>query len=134
MNDDGARASFDREPPAELRPMLATSGQLPRDDDGWAYEMKWDGLRALAFLADGAVRLASRSGRDISHAYPELAGLPGSTDAGQLVLDGEIVAFAGGAWPDFEALQQRMNIGSAAQARAVSRQLSMLAVRCGPVR
>ncbi len=103
--------------------MLATSGQLPRDDKGWAYEMKWDGLRALAFLAEGGVRLASRSGRDISHAYPELAGLAGETSAAQLVLDGEIVAFAGGDWPDFEALQQRMNIGSAAQARALSAQV-----------
>jgi bifunctional non-homologous end joining protein LigD len=103
--------------------MLATSGQLPRDDAGWAYEMKWDGLRALAFLAADKVRLVSRSGRDISHAYPELASLADSTDAAQLVLDGEIVAFAGGAWPDFEALQQRMNIGSAAQARALSAQV-----------
>ena len=103
--------------------MLATSGQLPRSDTGWAYEMKWDGLRALAFLADGEVRLTSRSGRDITHAYPELAGLAGSTTARQLVLDGEIVAFAGGDWPDFESLQQRMNISSAAQARALSAQV-----------
>jgi bifunctional non-homologous end joining protein LigD len=103
--------------------MLATSGQLPPSDDGWAYEMKWDGLRALAFLAGGVVRLASRSGRDISHAYPELVSMPDSTEASQLVLDGEIVAFAGGAWPDFEALQQRMNISSAAQARVLAAQL-----------
>jgi bifunctional non-homologous end joining protein LigD len=123
VNDDGGRAGYGSEPPADLRPMLATTGQLPRDDAGWSYEMKWDGLRALAFLADGQVRLTSRSGRDISHAYPELAGLADSTDASQLVLDGEIVAFAGGAWPDFEALQQRMNISSAAQARALSAQV-----------
>jgi bifunctional non-homologous end joining protein LigD len=119
VSNDGTRTRPGREPPADLRPMLATSGQLPGNDDGWAYEMKWDGLRALAFLAGGAVRLASRSGRDISHAYPELAGPPGA-GAAPLVLDGEIVAFAGGAWPDFEALQQRMNIASAAQARALS--------------
>src|SRR5215472_16439766 len=54
-----------REPPATLRPMLATAGVLPSGDAGWAYEMKWDGLRALAFVAGEAVRLASRTGRDI---------------------------------------------------------------------
>jgi bifunctional non-homologous end joining protein LigD len=109
-----------RVPPADLRPMLATDGSLPSDDDGWAYEMKWDGLRALAFVERGAVRLTSRSTRDITHAYPELAGLAGAVQAEQAVLDGEIVAFGGGTWPDFEALQQRMNISSAAQARVLA--------------
>jgi bifunctional non-homologous end joining protein LigD len=112
-----------REPPADLRPMLATPGQLPSDDTGWAYEMKWDGLRALAFLTGSAVRLTSRSGRDITTAYPELAGPPTLTGSSEAVLDGEIVAFAGGSWPDFEALQQRMNIGSAAQAALLATQI-----------
>ena len=112
-----------REPPAGLRPMLATAGPLPADDAGWAYEMKWDGLRALAFVAEGAVRLNSRTGRDISHAYPELAAIPGLPSSRTAVLDGEIVAFADGPWPDFEALQQRMNISSAAQARLLAAQV-----------
>jgi bifunctional non-homologous end joining protein LigD len=112
-----------QEPPASLRPMLATAGPLPSDDTGWAYEMKWDGLRALAFLADDVVRLVSRTGRAITRAYPELARAPSLTGARQAVLDGEIVAFAGGSWPDFEALQQRMNIGSAAQAAALAAQI-----------
>ncbi len=103
--------------------MLATAGVLPSDDAGWAYEMKWDGLRALAFMSGGAVRLTSRTGRDITQTYPELARPPGAVAARQLVLDGEIVAFGVGSWPDFEALQQRMNIGSAAQAKALSAQI-----------
>ncbi len=103
--------------------MLATAGSLPSDDSGWAYEMKWDGLRALAFIADGKVRLTSRTTRDISHAYPELAGLGTASGAKQAVLDGEIVAFGGGEWPSFEALQQRMNIASAAQARQLATQV-----------
>jgi len=106
-----------REPPPGLGPMLAIAGTLPSDDAGWAYEMKWDGLRALAFISGGKVRLTSRTSRDITHAYPELAGLAAASEASQAVLDGEIVAFGGGEWPDFEALQQRMNIASAAQAR-----------------
>jgi bifunctional non-homologous end joining protein LigD len=112
-----------QEPPADLRPMLATAGSLPSDDTGWAYEMKWDGLRALAFLTDGVVRLRSRTGRDITLTYPELARAPGLTGSREAVLDGEIVAFSGGSWPDFEALQQRMNVGSATQAAALAAQI-----------
>jgi bifunctional non-homologous end joining protein LigD len=109
--------------PDGLRPMLATAGTLPARDAGWAYEMKWDGIRALAFVADDTVRLVSRSGRDISHVYPELAGLAAAIDVRDAVLDGEIVAFGDGEWPDFEALQQRMNISSAAQARVLAAQV-----------
>jgi bifunctional non-homologous end joining protein LigD len=112
-----------REPPADLAPMMATSGTLPADDDGWAYEMKWDGLRALAFVSGGQVRLTSRTARDITFVYPELAGLAAAVGADQTVLDGEIVAFGSGSWPDFEALQQRMNISMAAQARVLAAQV-----------
>ncbi len=119
MTDAGSR-----EPPTDLRPMLAVAGQLPPDSDaGWGYEMKWDGLRAIAFIRDGHLRLTSRTGRDISHAYPELPALPGVVAGRQAIFDGEIVAFAGGQWPEFEALQQRMNIGSAAQARLLAAQV-----------
>jgi bifunctional non-homologous end joining protein LigD len=99
--------------------MLAVAGSLPAGRE-WAYEMKWDGLRALAFVQDGRLKLTSRTGRDISHAYPELHALPAAVAARQAVFDGEIVAFAGGQWPEFEALQQRMNISSAAQAKALA--------------
>ncbi len=119
----GQRDQTWQDPPAGLRPMLATAGPLPSDDTGWAYELKWDGLRALAFCTDGVVRLTSRTGRDITTTYPELARAPGPTGAREAVLDGEIVAFASGSWPDFEALQQRMNIASAAQAVALSAQI-----------
>ena len=97
--------------------MLATAGPLPSDDSGWAYEMKWDGLRALAFISGGKLTITSRTTRDITNVYPELAGLAAAAGASQAILDGEIVAFGGGEWPDFEALQQRMNISSAAQAK-----------------
>jgi len=113
-------------PAAELRPMLATAGQLPPDDGSWAYEMKWDGLRALSYMEDGAVRLVSRTGRDITYVYPELEGLAAAireAGASGAVLDGEIVAFGGEQWPSFEALQQRMNISSAAEVRTLMAQV-----------
>jgi bifunctional non-homologous end joining protein LigD len=107
-------------PPPDLRPMLATSGSLPSSDSGWAYEMKWDGLRALALISGDRVRLTSRTSRDITHVYPELAGLAAAAGSQYAVLDGEIVALGADGWPDFEALQQRMNIGAAAPARKLA--------------
>jgi bifunctional non-homologous end joining protein LigD len=95
---------------ASLRPMLASAGELPEDDADWAYEMKWDGLRAIAAVGDGAVALFSRTGREVTRIYPELGAMASAAGDRRLVLDGEIVAFGGGTWPSFEALQQRMNL------------------------
>ena len=65
--------------------------------------------------------LTSRTGRDVTASYPDLAGL--AEVAGEVVLDGEIVAFGGGAWPSFEALQQRMNVAAAAQVRRLAAEI-----------
>jgi bifunctional non-homologous end joining protein LigD len=78
-------------------------------------EFKWDGVRALAFIEAGRLRLVSRTGKDISATYPEVAGLGHAIARKQALLDGEIVAFSGGR-PDFEALQPRMHVSSPAQA------------------
>ena len=67
----------DREPmPERLEPMLAAHGRRCRADDGrWAYEIKWDGVRALGYVEGGRLRLASRNGNDITPRYPELREL-----------------------------------------------------------
>ena len=102
--------------PGGLRPMLASAGPLPADDEtGWAYELKWDGIRALAYVQDSQLRLVSRLGREMTRAYPELHQLPGPRPWSQAVLDGEIVAFDP-ARPSFELLQQRMHVTSPARA------------------
>ncbi len=106
--------------PAALRPMLAVTGAPPRDADQWALEMKWDGVRALAFIEKGRVRLMSRTERDITVAYPELARLGAAGSHKQLLLDGEIVVFGPNGWPEFEALQPRMHVSSATQAAALA--------------
>jgi bifunctional non-homologous end joining protein LigD len=90
------------------RPGSPSAGRLAE----WAVEMKWDGVRALAFIESGQVRLVSRAGQDISATYPDLAGLGRAVTGGQALLDGEIVAFTDGR-PDFEALQPRMHVASA---------------------
>ncbi len=62
--------------PEWVPPMLATGSELPTGDDRWAYEMKWDGVRTSAYLSGGRLlRLVSRSGKDVTVAYPELRGL-----------------------------------------------------------
>jgi len=91
-----------------MRPMLATAASsLPPGDGAWAYEMKWDGLRALAYIEGGGVRLWSRTGRDITAVYPELGALAAVAGRRTAVLDGEIVALSGPR-PDFTLLQRRM--------------------------
>ena len=77
----------EREPmPKQLKPMLATlSTRLPRDEDAWAYEIKWDGVRAIAYSEGGHLRLESRNLREITSHYPELRALGpelGSTRGG----------------------------------------------------
>ncbi|GAA5066942.1 bifunctional non-homologous end joining protein LigD [Thermocatellispora tengchongensis] len=88
--------------------MTAQLGELP-GGDAYGYEMKWDGVRALAYVEGGAVRLISRNARDITVAYPELAMLAGAVGRHDVVLDGEIVAFDERGRPSFEALQPRMH-------------------------
>jgi len=93
--------------------MLASPGDLPTDDAGWAYEMKWDGQRAIAGIGNGAggpaVMAFSRTGREITAGYPELQAMATGAAGHDIVLDGEIVVLGADGWPSFEALQQRMN-------------------------
>ena len=102
------------EMPRLVRPMLATLAELPEDSPEWLFEIKWDGVRAVAFLENGRVRLQSRNLRDVSRHYPELtgpelAGMASQFRARLAVLDGEIAAPDAEGRPSFERLQQRMN-------------------------
>lgn len=85
--------------------MLATPGDLPFGPE-WAFEVKWDGMRLLADVVDGSLHMSSRSGRDVTANFPELAGL--ATLAPDLLLDGEVVLLEGGV-PSFHALADRMH-------------------------
>jgi bifunctional non-homologous end joining protein LigD len=99
--------------PSSLVPMFATaaSGLPPDDDDGgWAHELKWDGVRAIAYLHDGGIRLESRNLNDITPRYPELHGLASACPGHDLVLDGEVVAFDEAGRPSFSLLQTRMHV------------------------
>ena len=96
--------------PTGLRPMLATAGTLPADDDAWAYEVKWDGVRALVAVDGGRPVVTSRNGNDVTSSYPELADLGGRLGATPVLLDGEVVALGADGRTDFGRLQSRMHV------------------------
>ncbi|MEU5939541.1 non-homologous end-joining DNA ligase [Micromonospora sp. NPDC047548] len=100
-------------PGAPLKPMLAMTGQLPVGD-GWAYEFKWDGVRALADITGGRQHLYARSGVEITVAYPELITLAEQVD--DALLDGEVVLLNQTGQPSFTALAERMHVRDRAKA------------------
>ncbi len=107
-----------------LSPMLATLGD-PSDideSDGWAFEMKWDGIRAIAEVTGRRVRFTTRNGNDVTRTYPDLGGLA-SQVAGEAVLDGEIVALGARGRPDFGRLQQRMKLTRPDEIERAARQV-----------
>ncbi len=112
-----------RTPPNALRPMLATlAAEHPRGD-GWAFELKWDGIRAIGYVDGGRIRLLSRNGNEVTKRYPELRRLGEALGARDVVLDGEIVAFAESGRPSFELLQRRMHVESEATIRKLAREI-----------
>ncbi|HEV3322291.1 MAG TPA: DNA ligase D [Solirubrobacteraceae bacterium] len=106
--------------PEHLAPMLASPGRLPPEQEQWAFEVKWDGVRAIAYWRSGQLRIESRNGKEIGARYPELHALGRRLGMREAVLDGEIVAFDERGLPSFERLQKRMHLSSeSAIARAV---------------
>lgn len=102
-----------------MQPMLAAVADgIPRGPE-WVHEVKWDGMRVLADVRDGRLVLSSRTGRDVSVSFPELAGLADTYD--DLLLDGEVVTLDGGI-PSFSALAERMHVSSPRKAATLATQ------------
>ena len=104
--------------PGGLEPMRATPAAEPPRGDGWAFEVKWDGVRALAFADAAEVRVSQGRGTDATARYPELAAPPPALRGHRAVLDGEVVAFDDSARPSFQLLQRRMGLANQATIRA----------------
>ena len=109
----------DRKPiPQRIDPMMASvSPRLPSPDDGWGFEFKWDGIRGVAYVDGGRVRLMSRSGEEITPRYPEVHAMGRALGSREVILDGEIVALDDKGRPSFEQIQQRMGLTSDSQIR-----------------
>jgi bifunctional non-homologous end joining protein LigD len=98
--------------PDRLAPMLARPGELPRDEAKWGFEVKWDGIRTVAFLDHGHISLQGRNFSDFTPRYPEVRDLARELGARRVILDGEVVAFDAEGRPSFERLQSRMHLAS----------------------
>jgi bifunctional non-homologous end joining protein LigD len=111
--------SGSREPmPSGLQPMKARlAKKVPSDEDRYGFEIKWDGVRALAYVARGRLRLESRTGRDLTAQFPEARALLERLGRRQAVLDGELVAFDDAGRPSFQTLQGRIHLTSEAMVR-----------------
>ena len=103
--------------PTSIKPMLAVPGRLPQDDANWAFEIKWDGIRAILIVEGGRVRAQSRNDLDISASFPELADIGEFLGMTTCVLDGEIIALGEDGRPSFSRLQHRMHVGNQREAR-----------------
>jgi bifunctional non-homologous end joining protein LigD len=101
-----------------MRPMLASRGTSVPTGGEWIHEVKWDGMRILAEVRAGVLTLWSRNENDVTVSFPELQDV-GILVARDVLLDGEIVAMAGGR-PTFGALADRMHVGNAARARRLA--------------
>jgi bifunctional non-homologous end joining protein LigD len=93
--------------------MLPTAGKLPTVP-GWAYEVKWDGIRVIVAVDKGQVRMETRNGNDIAKQFPELAEI---NDLQDVIVDGELVVLTEDK-PDFGAVLGRLHAKRAVQARA----------------
>jgi bifunctional non-homologous end joining protein LigD len=103
-----------------VQPMLATAnddGAPPPVGDAWMHEVKWDGMRVLADVSDGRLRLTSRNGNVVGTAYPEL--VVGDHLPADALLDGEIVTLDGGL-PSFATLAGRMHVRNERRARELA--------------
>jgi bifunctional non-homologous end joining protein LigD len=112
--------------PAKLQPMLAEIGEAVFNHPDWMWEPKLDGYRALAFIEGKEVKLRSRRGLDLAPSFPGLTEELGQQAAGAMILDGEIVAFDAKGLPSFNALQNRVQLKTAAELKAAEQNVPVV--------
>jgi bifunctional non-homologous end joining protein LigD len=96
--------------PEQIGPMMATLATTPPEGDAWLYEIKWDGVRAICYIADGQLQIYSRNGNRCTQQYPELSVLPNYVNATTAILDGEIAVVDGKGRPAFNLIQPRISV------------------------
>jgi bifunctional non-homologous end joining protein LigD len=105
--------------PSRLSAMLAKPGEVPESDgEDWAYEIKWDGIRALGYADHGKWCMLSRRLEDVSARYPELEPIAEALKGHSAILDGEVVALDDEGRPRFQLIQSRMGLSSAGMIQA----------------
>lgn len=117
----------DGSPTSRFAPMLATAVVESFDSEEHVFEVKWDGIRCLAHVHPDGTRLHTRTGRDISRLFPELADLAAGIAVRRAVLDGELCIIDGGR-PSFHHIQRRNVLSTGAAIRAAARERPALYV------
>ena len=106
----------------KIAPMLAAAADEPFDSPEFTYEAKWDGVRTIAFVDGGEVRLQTRNLLDCTRQYPEGTQVAEAmTGAYQAIVDGEIVALDEKGVPSFQRLQPRMHVTDDSTVRKLRR-------------
>ncbi|TDE01495.1 non-homologous end-joining DNA ligase [Jiangella asiatica] len=114
--------------PRSVKPMAATLSTLPPDQENWAFEIKWDGVRAIAYGEPGRLRLFGRNLREFTKQYPEIRPMMNDVGARRVVLDGELVAFDDQGRPSFQRLQPRIHLTADADIRRQQRAIPVVYV------
>ena len=110
-----------------ITPMLAKASRLPKDNNLYAFEIKWDGIRALIHYDGRNIKILSRNSKDITSQYPEILQIAPSLPY-PVILDGEIVAFDQNGRPCFSQLQHRMGLVSAKKIALMMQQIPVTLV------
>jgi bifunctional non-homologous end joining protein LigD len=113
-------APSEGEPARSPAPMLATPVDKPFSREGWLFELKYDGIRAMVSVAGDAVRITGRRGGDETAHYPEAHAIRDGIHARQAMVDGELVVLDADGRPSFERLQQRINVARDTDVRRVA--------------
>ena len=108
---DPAPANYETMPD-HVAPMLALAGELPTRDKEWAYEFKWDGVRAMVYVEGGRVRALTRNDKTLMTTFPELRDIGELLGSRSAILDGEIVALDKDDRPSFATLSRRLHLTS----------------------
>jgi bifunctional non-homologous end joining protein LigD len=101
--------------PRSIPLTLASLSEKPFSNPDWLFEVKWDGVRGIAHLANGGVAVRSRAGREILFEYPEVRDLANQLDASEAIVDGEIVALDTAGRSNFQKLQNRAGVRNPSQ-------------------
>jgi bifunctional non-homologous end joining protein LigD len=94
--------------PTAIEPMKAQIADHPPRGDDWLFEVKWDGVRAIALIENESLHLQSRTGNRCERQYPELAVIPHQVAAETAVLDGEIAVLDAKGVSQFHLIQPRI--------------------------
>jgi bifunctional non-homologous end joining protein LigD len=101
--------------PRSVSLTLASLSEKPFSNADWLFEVKWDGVRGIAYLSNGGVAVRSRAGREISLEYPEIRDLANQLDATEAIVDGELVALDSAGRSNFQKLQNRAGVRNPSQ-------------------